>query len=64
MGTGVATGRDPQLASARVLGIPADFFVSDFWEHQLVDHGRQYLFLVFIGFIGAFGFIRLSARLM
>jgi lysyl-tRNA synthetase class 2 len=47
-----------------VLGIPAEFFVSDFWEHQLVDHGRQYLFLVFVGFIGAFGFIRLSARLM
>jgi hypothetical protein len=39
-------------------------FISDFWEHQLVDHGRQYLFLVFVGFIGSFGFIRLSARLM
>lgn len=26
--------------------------------------GRQYLFLVFVGFIGSFGFIRLSARLM
>jgi hypothetical protein len=44
--------------------LPAAFFITHFWEHQLVDHGRQYLFLVFVGFIGAFGFIRLSARLM
>jgi hypothetical protein len=47
-----------------VAGIPAGSFISDFWDHQLVDHGRQYLFLVFVGFIGSFGFIRLSARLM
>ena len=53
-----------RLASARVVGIPTGFFVSDFWEHELVDHGRQYIFLVFVGFIGSFGFIRLSARLM
>jgi hypothetical protein len=45
-------------------GIPTGFFISHFWEHQLVDHGRQYLFLVFVGFIGSFGFIRLSTRLM
>jgi hypothetical protein len=44
--------------------LPAAFFITHFWEHQLVAHGRQYLFLVFVGFIGAFGFIRLSARLM
>ena len=47
-----------------MVGIPPGLFISDFWEHQLVDHGRQYLFLVFVGFIGSFGFIRLSARLM
>jgi hypothetical protein len=47
-----------------VVGIPTGLFISDFWKHQLVDHGRQYLFLVFVGFIGSFGFIRLSARLM
>ncbi|MBV9335772.1 MAG: hypothetical protein JO243_07740 [Solirubrobacterales bacterium] len=47
-----------------MIGFPVGSFVSDFWEHQLVDHGRQYLFLVFVGFIGSFGFIRLSARLM
>ena len=37
---------------------------SDFWNHQLVEHDRQYLFLVLVGFIGSFGFIRLSTRLM
>jgi hypothetical protein len=47
-----------------VLEISAVWFVSDFWEDQLVEHGRQYLFLVFVGFIGSFGFIRLSTRLM
>jgi len=47
-----------------VVEIPAGSFISAFWHDQLVDHGRQYLFLVFVGFIGSFGFIRLSARLM
>lgn len=39
-------------------------FISDLWNDQLVDHGRQYHFLVLIGFVGSFGFIRLSTRLM
>jgi hypothetical protein len=39
-------------------------FISDFWNDQLVEHGRQYLFLVILGFLGSFGFIRLSTRLM
>lgn len=47
-----------------VVGIPDGSLISDFWDHQLVDHGRQFLFLVFVGFIGSFGFIRLSTRLM
>jgi hypothetical protein len=38
--------------------------VTDFWNDQLVEHGRQYLFLVLLGFVGAFAFIRLSTRLM
>ncbi len=38
--------------------------LSDFWNHQLVEHDRQALFLVLVGFIGSFGFIRLSTRLM
>jgi hypothetical protein len=44
----------PQLAS----------FVSDFWQDQLVANSRQGLFLVLVGFLGSFGFIRLSTRLM
>ena len=37
--------------------------LSDFWNDQLVAHDRQALFLVLVGFLGAFAFIRLSARL-
>ena len=37
---------------------------SDFWNDQLVDDGRQYLFLVLAGFILSFGFIRFSTRMM
>ena len=47
-----------------MVGIANGSFISDFWNHQLVDHGRQFIFLVFVGFIGSFAFIRLSARLM
>ena len=39
-------------------------FISDFWNDQLVDHDRQWLFLVLLGLVGSFGFIRLSTRLM
>jgi hypothetical protein len=39
-------------------------FITDFWNDQLVEHGRQYLFLVLAGFVGSFGAIRLSTRLM
>ena len=39
-------------------------FISDLWNDQLVEHDRQYHFLVLVGFIGSFGFIRLSTRLM
>jgi hypothetical protein len=38
--------------------------ISDFWNDQLVAHDRQWLFLVLVGLIGSFGFIRVSARLM
>lgn len=37
--------------------------VSDFWSDQLVAHERQGLFLVLVGFLASFGFIRVSARL-
>jgi hypothetical protein len=39
-------------------------FITSFWNDQLVDHGRQYLFLVLVGFVGSFAFIRISTRLM
>ena len=38
--------------------------ISDFWNDQLVEHGRQGLFLVLVGFLASFSFIRLSARLI
>jgi hypothetical protein len=38
-------------------------FIWNFWD-DLVAHDRQYHFLVLIGFLGSFGFIRLSTRLM
>lgn len=39
-------------------------FIVDFWEDQLVSNSRQGVFLVLVGFLGSFGFIRLSTRLM
>lgn len=33
-------------------------FIVDFWEDQLVSNSRQGLFLVLVGFLGSFGFIR------
>jgi hypothetical protein len=38
--------------------------LSDFWQDQLVEHDRQALFLVLVGFLGSFVFIRISTRLM
>jgi hypothetical protein len=37
---------------------------TDFWNDQLVAHDRQWLFLVLVGLIGSFGFIRMSTRLI
>ena len=36
---------------------------SDFWNDQLVGEGKDGLFLVFVGFILSFSFIRISTRL-
>jgi hypothetical protein len=44
--------------------LPLANFVSDFWEHHLVDHDRQGVFLVLVGFLGSFAFIRMSTRLI
>ena len=37
---------------------------SDFWNDTLVAHDRQWVFLVLLGLLGSFGFIRMSTRLM
>jgi hypothetical protein len=37
---------------------------SDFWSDQIVAHDKQGLFLVLVGFILSFAFIRMSTRLM
>ena len=44
--------------------LPSASFISDFWNDQLVAHDRQWLFLVLLGFVGSFAFIRMSTRLM
>jgi lysyl-tRNA synthetase, class II len=45
-------------ALASVFGLPGDV-----WD-DVVEHERQYLLMVFVGFILSFGFIRLSTRLI
>jgi hypothetical protein len=37
---------------------------TDFWNDQIVANGTEGLFLVFVGFILSFSFIRMSTRLM
>ncbi len=44
--------------------MPEAFFITDFWNDQLVANDRQWLFLVLVGVVVSFGFIRLSTRLM
>jgi hypothetical protein len=70
LATESATGQPPSIGDSRGCGggrrratvcapvpeIPAVWLISDFWEDQLVERGRQYLFLVFVGLIGSFGF--------
>jgi hypothetical protein len=37
---------------------------ADFWNDQIVAEEKQGLFLVLVGFLLSFGFIRMSTRLM
>ncbi|HEY1284712.1 MAG TPA: hypothetical protein VGF04_01370 [Solirubrobacterales bacterium] len=37
---------------------------TDFWDEQLVAEGKDGVFLVLVGFLLSFGFIRMSTRLM
>src|ERR1044071_6583144 len=39
-------------------------FVSDYWSEHILANNRQGVFLVLVGFILSFGFIRMSTRLM
>jgi hypothetical protein len=41
----------------------ADIF-TDFWNDHLVAHDRQGVFLVLVGFVGSFAFIRMSTRMI
>lgn len=43
---------------------PFGSFITDFWNDQLVEHDRQWVFLVLLGLVLSFAFIRLSTRLM
>ena len=38
--------------------------ITDFWNDQLAEHDRQWLFLVLMGLVLSFGFIRFSTRMM
>jgi lysyl-tRNA synthetase class 2 len=44
--------------------VPVASFLTDFWNDQLVANDRQWVFLVLLGLLVSFGFIRLSTRLM
>jgi hypothetical protein len=44
--------------------LPLANIITDFWNHHLVDHDRQGVFLVLVGFVGSFAFIRMSTRLI
>ena len=46
------------------LALPFASFITDFWNDQLVANDRQGVFLVLVGFIGSFAFIRMSTRMI
>jgi hypothetical protein len=56
--------RDAAGTLAAVIGVASASILSDFWNHQLVEHDRQWLFLVLAGFVGSFAFIRFSTRMI
>ncbi len=45
-----------------MISVPA-WILGDFWQDQIVRHDRQQIFLLLLGFLVSFGFIRTSARL-
>ena len=44
--------------------LPLANFITDFWDDHLVAHDRQGVFLVLVGFVGSFAFIRMSTRMI
>src|SRR6201999_3784023 len=46
------------------VALPFANFIADFWNDQLVAHDRQGVFLVLVGFVGSFAFIRMSTRVI
>jgi hypothetical protein len=46
------------------VALPLANVITDFWNDQLVDHDRQGVFLVLVGFVGSFAFIRMSTRMI
>jgi hypothetical protein len=46
------------------VALPLASFITDFWNDQLVANDRQGVFLVLVGFIGSFAFIRMSTRMI
>ncbi len=57
-------GAAPRLHSAPVWPMTAASIFSDFWNDQILANQKQGLFLVLVGFILSFAFIRMSTRLM
>jgi hypothetical protein len=46
------------------VALPFANFIVDFWNDQLVANDRQGVFLVLVGFLGSFAFIRMSTRMI
>lgn len=46
------------------MSLTAASIFTDFWHNQLAEHDRQGVFLVLVGFVLSFAFIRMSTRLM
>jgi hypothetical protein len=46
------------------ISLPLAGFITEFWNDQLVEHDRQGVFLVLVGFVGSFAFIRMSTRMI
>ena len=56
---------EPVVAGAGMsASLPLANFITEFWNDQLVANDRQGVFLVLVGFVGSFAFIRMSTRMI